>query len=35
MGEHGHAFNGNETPSTQEARARLLRALEGRLAAAG
>jgi aminoglycoside phosphotransferase (APT) family kinase protein len=35
MGEHGHAFNGNEAPSTAEARAVLLRAFEETLAAVG
>jgi len=35
MSEHGHAFNGNDRPSTPEARAALLRAFQERLAVIG
>ena len=33
MGEHGQVFNGNEAPSTEEGRTRLLRGFEERIAA--
>jgi aminoglycoside phosphotransferase len=35
MGEHGHVFNGNDSPSTPAARAALLRAFSARLTAIG
>ena len=35
MGEHGHAFNGNQAPSTPEGRAALLRAFEENLVLLG